>query len=214
MKDLLAYINSKTNNAYQYVKLVGVVYDKISNKTVFKFVYEYDKSFKSTDKELFFNLINQFYDGTIDIDVKVKRDYIDEEVVTDIVYKYMYELASIKQDIAKDNISALINDNYVEVNVKVSKPVYEYLNSKDFTNALTTYLNNSSFSTFEVKLEVNNDIQYNQALAETTEIAMQNVAPTSQPRIIKLESSTLGKDFADTLASNEAFDLSSVTKPM
>ena len=211
MKNILDYINSQTNNAYQYVKLVGVVYDEKTGKTTFKFIYQNDKTFKQSDKELFFNLINEYYQNTLAIDVKVKRDYVDEEVVADYVYKYIQTIASIKNDIKKDSISVKLND-VIAIDIKVNKPMCDYLQSRNFANELAKYMGEITFEEYEVSLtEVKLSEKYENALNTNQEIALQlNDVPTVS-QSIKLQN--LIKVFGEELEHN-ALDLSTIKGAM
>ncbi len=176
MKDLMSYINEQTNNAYQNVKLIGVVYDKDSEKTSFRFVY-HNMTFTQKDKEIIYHLIDTYYNHTMAFEVKAKKDYVDEEVVKEYVYQFIItNHSSIASDISKKNIEVTLGEN-VKVVVSVYATLYDYLVGKGLAGAITDYLNSMSFEKFVVDIvKVPDSHIFEKALRDNEYQAQQKVA--------------------------------------
>ncbi|MBP5651132.1 MAG: 3'-5' exoribonuclease [Clostridia bacterium] len=213
MKDLMTYINEQTNNAYQHLKLVGVVYNPTIGNTSFRFIYKNGTSFKQSDKDKIAQLINEYYENTIEVDVKVKRDYVDEEVVADTLFKYIYSnYTSIQNDVSRDNIHVTL-DGDVFVELQLTEPVYDYLLSQDFIGVATKYLNDNSFENFEISLKKSGEGDiYTKALDANHERMIQSLgADTNQPS--KVNVTDITEVFGENLPS-VAFDLNTIKSAM
>lgn len=177
MKDLLEFINSKTNNAYKNTKLVGVVHNKETQKVCFRFVY-HDMIFTQKDKDIILALIEEFYKHTIAVEVKAKKDYIDEEVIADYTYQYILNNhTSFHNDIKKSDIKVVLGDN-VQIKLHVFSTIFDYLKNKDFENNLKKYLEGISFATYHIELvKDEGEKLYQNALSES-EIVTQKMIET------------------------------------
>lgn len=88
MDKLLEFINLKTNNQFLDVKISNVIYSKKEGVLTFRFVYKKDRAaLLEEDKVKLNNLIKDFLNLSVKIDVKTKKALIDEDVVKELVYK-------------------------------------------------------------------------------------------------------------------------------
>ncbi len=214
MKNLMEYILKQTDNAYYNVKLVGVVYNNETGKTCFRFIY-HDRNFTQADKSRLLELVESFYNNTVLVEVKVKRDYIDAEVAHDIAYRYLFDnYTSIQNDISKSNVKVNMGDD-VEVNVNVPKPIYEYLQSKNFESTLSEHLHSNSFATFRVVLNLADEqTKFEKVLNQNEQTILQSIAnETAGLRPSKFEVTNVTKLIGEELTT-EAFDVASLKGAM
>ena len=116
-------------------------------------------------------LVNDFYSGKVDAEVKVKRDYVDEEVISDMVYKFLYaNFTSFQTEISRENINVVIADR-INVEILLSKPLYEYMSSKNATQLIENYLQDNTFEYFDVNLLLDqSNAKFNRAITEKQEM--------------------------------------------
>ena len=84
---ILDFINEKTNNAYKDFKLVSVIFDENELMCTFKFLYK-DTIFDNARNELV-KLISEYINEDIQIVVKCKKAYIDNDLVRDVIYNFI-----------------------------------------------------------------------------------------------------------------------------
>jgi len=147
---ILEFINEKTNNAYKDYKLVSVIFDENTKDCVFKFLYKDQLQ----DKEILQKLIEEYINSNVNIIVKCKKAYIDNDLVKDILYNFIIKnFASIGVDFKKDNINVNIDDT---INAKIicNQFQYEYLENGQVKKDIIDYAENFFFEPFSLELEM------------------------------------------------------------
>jgi len=140
---LLDFINEKTNNAYNAYKLVSVIFDKESKSCTFKFLYQNEINDK--DKIILKDLIKEYLNQDIEIIIKCKKAYVDEDLVRTIVYNYyLKNFPSISADFDKKNILVDISEE-INIVVNCNDFQYKFLNSSNNKQEVLDYLDNFFF---------------------------------------------------------------------
>ena len=129
---LLDYINQKTNNAYKDFKLVSVIFDRHTKDCTFKFLYK--NEIKEEDKANLTKLIEDYLPQKVNIIVKCKKAYVDNDLVREVVFNFItkhYSSVAVsfdKNDIEveiSDAIQITINCNSFNYNHLINAPVYK-----------------------------------------------------------------------------------------
>ena len=149
MEKLLEYINKQTNNTYRYLKLVSVVYDKENGISTFRFIYE-NCIMTQKNKDELIALITNYYNNELKVDVKLKRSYLDDDVIREWVYKYLLENCSVLTNFNKKDIDVSISDKNVLITIVLVKEVYDYFNSTSMDKKIQTECTKNFFGTFSV----------------------------------------------------------------
>ncbi len=192
MDKLLEYILQKTNNAYQNMKLVGVFYDESSNTSTFKFVYK-DKNLYTEDKVRITELLKEYYKNAFNVEVKLKKSYLDDDVIKEFVYRYLSENASSVSNINKSqDIVVDIKNEDVFVKILVSKQYHEFLIHKKLGESLKKECDVNFFGTFNVEILAKElpDLNLDKALQENAkdvELQVQSLVESLHPKAIVVE---------------------------
>lgn len=190
MDKLLEYILQKTNNQYDNIKLVGVVYDKPSNTSTFRFVYK-DRNLYVDDKIKITELVKEFYKNSFNVDVKLKKSYLDEDVIKEFVYRILMDsLSSVSKLNKHEDIVVKINGEEVLVEVYVCKQYHEYVVHKKIDEQLVKECNANFFGAFEIILkEKEYDSELDNALkenAKSVEMQIESLVESFHPKTIEV----------------------------
>ena len=190
MDKLLEYILQKTNNQYDNIKLVGVVYDKPSNTSTFRFVYK-DRNLYVDDKTRITELVKEFYNNSFNVDVKLKKSYLDEDVIREFVYRIiMDELSSVSKIDKYKDVVVKINGEEVSVEIFVCKQYFEYVVHKKIEERLIKDCNANFFGNFQVVVkEKDYDADLDAALkenAKTVELQIENLVDSFTPKTVQV----------------------------
>lgn len=147
---LLEFINEKTNDAYKFFKLVSVIFDKTTRTCTFKFLYL--NEINDVDKEVLAKLIKEYLNADVDVVVKCKKAYVDEDLVRTVLYNFFVKnFASISSGFDKSNIKVTI-DGEIYIKVNCSDFQYKYLSSPENKKDILDYLENFFFEETELEL--------------------------------------------------------------
>lgn len=149
---ILDFINDKTDNAYKDFKLVSVIFDEKTKDCVFKFLYK--NEINDNNKEELKLLIDQYLDSDVNVIIKCKKAYIDNDLVKDIIYNFIIRnFASIGIDFKKDNVSVNIDENITTI-ITCSQFQYDYLSSGQVKKEIIDYAENFFFEPFFLELKL------------------------------------------------------------
>lgn len=154
--NLIDYINNKTDGKYYYLKLSEVFYDKIEKKCYVNIIYPQDvQDLTNNDKETICKHISSFLGITSSLDIRIKKSYIDENLVFKSCIKFFLENAkSISQDINYKTLHISVNEKIANITIDANRHVSDYLVQKDIKLGLQSYLNTYYCGNFII--EINN----------------------------------------------------------
>lgn len=155
--DLLNYINKQTNNAYLDFKLVSVIFDKKNRECVFKFLYK--NEIKEDDKPRLTKLIEDYLPQKVNVVVKCKKAYVDNDLVRDIISNFIIKhYSSVSVDFSKKDIDVDIDEDiYVTINCNSFN--YNHLSSPVVYNDILNYGQCFFFEPFH--LDIKNSLENN-----------------------------------------------------
>ena len=150
---LLDFINKKTNNAYLDFKLVSVIFDKSNRSLTCKFLYK--NEIRDDDKTTLCRLIKEYLPQDVDVIVKCKKAYVDEDLVKDIIYNFINKhYSSVAVDFDKNDIDVSIDgDIYVTINCNNFN--YNHLSSPVAYSELLSYGEGFFFEPFHLEIKDN-----------------------------------------------------------
>lgn len=147
---LLDYINSKTNNAYEGFKLVSVIFDKSAKECTFKFLYR--DECKEDDRVTLARLIKEYMGEEVGVIVKLKKAYIDDDLVKTVICNYISRhSSSISDGITKDDITVEIDGN-ITATISCNPFAFGYLSSLDAKSELLAYVQGFFFEPVYIEL--------------------------------------------------------------
>lgn len=147
---LLDYINSKTNNAYEGFKLVSVIFDRSAKECTFKFLYR--DECKDDDRVTLAKYIKEYMGEEVGVIVKLKKAYIDNDLIKTVVCNYISRhCSSISDSITKDDISVEI-DTTIGVTIACNPFAFGYLSSVEAKSELLAYVQGFFFETVYIEL--------------------------------------------------------------
>lgn len=158
MDELIEYIKTNTNNIYDDIKIVSVVYNKELNSIEIKVVYKSSFNFTPELRENLCNVIKNFIGiPNLKVDLKTKKSLLDGGAIYELISYYMQKnYASIYATISKSDVEIIINNDLVDVTISLIEVFYNYLNNKNFETELKEFLERNYFQNFVCNLKVVN----------------------------------------------------------
>lgn len=155
MDKLLEFINSKTDNKYLDLKVSNLTYNRQDNVFTCRFVYKKDRpTIEEEERKQLCELIKDYINLNLTVDVKTKKALIDEDVVKEFVYRFITNnYISIAEGITKNNILVKILGNNVTIEVSLSLTVYNIIKNKGIEQELLNELNLNFFENFAVEFK-------------------------------------------------------------
>lgn len=148
---LIDFINSKTNNAYEGFKLVSVIFDRTSRECTFKFLYK--DMCKDEDREILSRLIKEYLDEEVTVIVKLKKAYVDIDLVKTVINNYVSRHSgSLGDGITKDDVLVEISDSIV-VTISCNPFAYGYLNSAEAKADILSFTQGFFFEQVYIELK-------------------------------------------------------------
>ena len=110
-------------------------------------------------KDELHQLISQYFDEPqLNIIIKCKKAYIDEDLVRDVLYNFIIRnFTSIGLDFDKSRISVKITD-YISVTINCNEFQYQYIKGNSVETDIINYANSFFFEEFELNLNCDNNI--------------------------------------------------------
>lgn len=148
---ILEFINSKTNNAYKDFKLVSVIFDRKERECTFKFLYK--DECKDDDRDFLGKLIKEYLDEEVKVTVKLKKAYVDDDLVKTVLANYIARHnASLSDTFKKDDIRVEISD-VIAITIMCNAFTYNYLNGQDVRSDILDYVQGFFFEPVMINLE-------------------------------------------------------------
>lgn len=141
--NLIDYVNNKTDGKYYYLKLSEVLYDKKEKKCYVSLIYPQDiDDLTQNDKDIICKHIANFLGIKSALDIKIKKSYMDENLIQKSCIKYFFEnTKSISPSLNEDTIHVSVDGKTAHIVLDTNRHVAEYLAQKDVKIGLQTYLN-------------------------------------------------------------------------
>lgn len=159
MDKLLQYINNKTNNSFTDIKLSNVIYDRENAHITFKFVYKKERNtLTEKERDILQQLSAEFLNENVSVEVKTKKALIDEDVVKDLVFKFVQSnYSSLGTGFTKNNINVVLNGASVGLELSFLETYVGFLKKKNFAQELTEFLQQNFFEDFEISFKEINE---------------------------------------------------------
>lgn len=158
--ELLNYINKQTNNAYLDFKLVSVIFDKTTRDCVFKFLYK--NEINDEDKPRLTQLIKEYLPQDVNVIVKCKKAYVDNELVREIINNFIIKhYSSVAVDFDKKNIDVTIDED-IYVTINCNNFNYNHLSNPIVYGDILNYGQGFFFEQFHLDIKdtlENNDVE-------------------------------------------------------
>lgn len=141
--NLIDYVNNKTDGKYYYLKLSEVLYDKKEKRCYVNLIYPQDiDDLSQNDKDIICRHIANFLGIKSALDIKIKKSYMDENLILKSCIKYFFEnTKSISPSLNEETIHVSVDGKTAHITIDTNKHVAEYLAQKDVKIGLQTYLN-------------------------------------------------------------------------
>lgn len=151
---LIDYIASKTGNKYNFLKLSDVTYFQEQAKCVVTFIYDQDlPNLTDSEKQEISNLVVQNLNLTSPVEVKIKKSYLDENLILKFIINYFStNHLSIKDSFNDKSIKIKKIDKQVNIEFNIDDFVNDYFEKKNIKNDLLSMLNLNFCGNFLIKI--------------------------------------------------------------
>ena len=149
---LIDYINAKTNNEFSFLKLVDIVFAQ--NKYTINYIYPESINLSDEEKLKIENLTKEFLKLNAEIIVKVKKSYLEVEILRKFVYNYILStFPSMAYNIEKNSIKIDIN-SIVTITIECGQLVYDMFVNRHLDVDILKQLNIHFCGKFQIVLSL------------------------------------------------------------
>ena len=149
---IIDYINAKTDNEFSYLKLVDIVFFQGSYNV--NFIYPENINLEENDKLRIEKLTKDFLKLNANIQVKIKKSYLEIEIIRKFVYNYILSnFPSMAYNIDKNNIKIDIND-VVNITIQCGQLVYDMFKSRKLDMDILKSLNTHFCGKFNIVIQL------------------------------------------------------------
>ena len=155
---LMDYINAKTNNEFSFLKLSEVVYFQNEPKCIVSFIYDEDlPNLTEEQKQKISMLVEKNLELTSPIEVKIRKAYLDENLIYKFVVNYFAtNHTSIKDNFNQKTVQVTKQNKQVKINFVLDDFVTDYFEKKDIKNDLISKLNLNFCGSFLISIDTYN----------------------------------------------------------
>ncbi len=175
---LTDYINNKTNCKFNYLKLVGIVFDKTRNTYQVDIIYPQSiDNISDEDKTMITQYTREFLNLKADVEVKIRKSYIEENIILKFVKNFLENnYPSIALNLEKDAIKVIISEQVI-IQIKCSSTIKQNFENKNLKQILISNLDNNFCARFEISLIEVEDEDYDEFLqSRLTELEYNNIS--------------------------------------
>ena len=153
--NLIDYINNKTEGKYYFLKLSEVVYSKKDKKCFVSFIYPQTvKDLTDEEKAKIVKLTNDFLAINSAVEVRIKKSYMDENLIYRACIRYFEENAkSIADNFNSSTLFVSVEEQVATIDIVTNRHVSSYMAQKDVKIALIAYLNLNFCGSFIVNIK-------------------------------------------------------------
>lgn len=157
---LLEFINDKTNNKYNYLKLKEVIYHQKSNKCVVFFIYpqKYTEPKKEEIDEIF-NLTTKYLQIDAKLEIYLNKSYLEEDLLKKYIVNYFENSHKSIADSVKNGVFDIqIEDLEVKIKMSFVSETVEYIEKARIKELLLEEFNNNFCGYFNISFDVIEDL--------------------------------------------------------
>lgn len=152
---LIDYINAKTDNEFSFLKLVDIVFSQ--SKYTINYIYPESINLSDNDKIMIENLTKEFLKLNAEVIVKIKKSYLEVEILRKFVYNYILStFPSMAYNIEKNGIKIDINA-IVTITIECGQLVYDMFVNRHLDVEILKQLNSHFCGKFQIVLSLIND---------------------------------------------------------
>jgi DNA polymerase III epsilon subunit family exonuclease len=154
LNNLIKFINKKTNNKYNYLKLSTVSYNKQTNCLNLVFLYPDEiGNIVEEDRKQIEQLTLEFVALDLNLEIKYVKSFYDEEYLKTIINNYnKNNYPALCSLIKTEDLKLKEQQEYVNLDLHCLEGYISKEQQTKYLSALTNYLNNEFFYKFEIEL--------------------------------------------------------------
>lgn len=152
---LIDYINNKTEGKYYFLKLSEVIYYTKQNKCFVSFIYPQNQNdLSEDDKEKIVELTKKFLDIKGSCDIKIRKSYMDENLIFKSCLRFFEENAkSIMDSFNNETVFVNVEGEIATISILTNRHVSDYMAQKSVKTELISYLNTNYCGNFIVNIK-------------------------------------------------------------
>ena len=169
---LLEYINDKTNNKYNYLKLKEVVYHQKANKCVVFFIYphKHNEPTQETLNELT-NVVSKYLQIEAKVEVFLNKSYLEEDLLKKYIINYFENShKSIAGSVKNGVFDIDIDDLEVKIKMSFIQETVDYIEQSRIKDLLLEEFNKNFCGYFNINFSTiadsNNENYYDSLLKD------------------------------------------------
>ena len=153
--NLIDFINNKTEGRFHFLKLSEVIYFTKLKKCFVSFIYPQSQDdLSESDKEKIVELTTRFLDVKGKVEVKIRKSYMDENLIYKSCMRYFEENAkSIVDNFNQDTVFVEVDGEIATISILTNRHISDYMAQKNVKTELISYLNINYCGNFIVNIK-------------------------------------------------------------
>ncbi len=152
VNDFLDYINKKTCNRYDFLRLRQVFFDKKDNVCVVNFMYPSVMELSDKEKEEIASVAKEYIKIDGRVEIKIGKSFVEEDLILSFIKKFLQANSPyIYSTIDFDKIEIAI-DGDVNISFNLLPSIYEYFEKNDLRIKLLNALQRNFYAQFDIIL--------------------------------------------------------------
>lgn len=153
--NLIDFINNKTDGKFYFLKLSEIVYFTKLKKCFVSFIYpQSQEDLTEQDKAKIVELTTRFLDIKGNVEVKVRKSYMDENLIYKSSMRFFEENAkSIVDNFNHETIFVEVEGEIATISIVTNRHISDYMAQKNVKTELISYLNTNYCGNFIINIK-------------------------------------------------------------
>lgn len=149
----LDFINKKTCNQFNFLRLKQVFFDKEQNTCVVSFIYPNNVIMNEQDKQRVECAVKEYIQIDGKVDVRISKSFVEKDLIVGQIKKYLQKTSpAIFSNFNFENINVDIAGS-VKISFELESPLYNYFISSNLDKKLIDFLQKNFYASFEIDLK-------------------------------------------------------------
>ena len=149
IEKFIDYINQKTCNKFEFLRLKQVFFDVEKNKLSISFLYPSSQALTQNNKDEIILCIKQFVNLDMQYNITFTKSYLEPELVLNCIKKYLEKNNKLLYSAIKDKDVSVDCKNQ-KITLNLEDQYYNYFLSSNISKAIFTHLYRNFCASFEI----------------------------------------------------------------
>jgi DNA polymerase III epsilon subunit family exonuclease len=160
LKKFIDYLNEKTCNKFNFLKLKQVFFDTSHNLLSVDFIYPADQNITDDDRKQIFDVIKSYINVDVNLKLEIDKSYVEPDIVAKQIKNYFETNHKMFFNTFNfDNLLVSCDIDKVKVNFKLEKNLQNFFDEFNVDKKLQEFLTKNFCAEFELSTSLVTDSQ-------------------------------------------------------